>query len=175
MISPDKARQPYRMIDVLWWDLQMQYEITLSRKNYFLDINVMRLLNIETDGNIFGWHYHWNILPMHARWILTILRKCICCALCFFPVHECEIWKVKIDTFRCFCQYVRWSKSHFPIFLRQIVCFKVIIICYYHINLLYDAIPHGKVHGADMGPTWCRQDPGGPMLATWTLLSGVFI
>ena len=25
-----------------------------------------------------------------------------------------------------------------------------------------------------MGPTWGRQDPGGPMLAPWSLLSGVF-
>ena len=29
-----------------------------------------------------------------------------------------------------------------------------------------------KVHGANMGPIWGRQDPGGPMLAPWTLLSG---
>ena len=28
-----------------------------------------------------------------------------------------------------------------------------------------------KVHGANMGPIWGRQDPGGPMLSPWTLLS----
>ena len=32
--------------------------------------------------------------------------------------------------------------------------------------------PDSKVHGANMGPTWGRQNPGGPMLAPWTLLSG---
>ena len=32
--------------------------------------------------------------------------------------------------------------------------------------------PDRKIHGADVGPTWGRQDPGGPMLAPWTLLSG---
>ena len=32
--------------------------------------------------------------------------------------------------------------------------------------------PDSKVHGANMGPIWGRQDPGGPMLAPWTLLSG---
>ena len=32
--------------------------------------------------------------------------------------------------------------------------------------------PDNKVHGANMGPIWGRQDPGGPMLAPWTLLSG---
>ena len=34
--------------------------------------------------------------------------------------------------------------------------------------------PDSKVHGTIMGPIWGRQDPGGPMLAPWTLLSGVF-
>ena len=33
-------------------------------------------------------------------------------------------------------------------------------------------IPDSKVHGANMGPIWGRQDPGGPMLAPRTLLSG---
>ena len=32
--------------------------------------------------------------------------------------------------------------------------------------------PVSKVHGANMGPIWGRQDPGGPKLAPWTLLSG---
>ena len=34
------------------------------------------------------------------------------------------------------------------------------------------AYPDNKVYGANMGPTRGRQDPGGPMLAPWTLLSG---
>ena len=32
-----------------------------------------------------------------------------------------------------------------------------------------------KVHGASMGPIWGQQDPGGPMLAPWTLLSGTLM
>ena len=41
------------------------------------------------------------------------------------------------------------------------------------IGLHYD-IPDSKVHGANMGPIWGRQDPGGPhVLAPWTLLSGM--
>ena len=32
--------------------------------------------------------------------------------------------------------------------------------------------PDNKVHRANTGPTWGRQDPGGPILAPWTLLSG---
>ena len=34
-------------------------------------------------------------------------------------------------------------------------------------------ITDSKVRGANVGPTWGRQNPGGPMLATWTVLSGI--
>ena len=36
-----------------------------------------------------------------------------------------------------------------------------------------DKYPDNKVHGANMGPIWGRQEPDGPMLAPWTLLSGI--
>ena len=32
--------------------------------------------------------------------------------------------------------------------------------------------PDSKVHGANMGPIWGRQDPGVPHVGPWTLLSG---
>ena len=40
--------------------------------------------------------------------------------------------------------------------------------------------PDSKVHGANMGPTWGRQDPGGPFvgpknLAIWGLLLALMI
>ena len=34
-------------------------------------------------------------------------------------------------------------------------------------------VPDSKVHGANMGPTWGRQDPGGPHVGPMNLLSGV--
>ena len=34
-------------------------------------------------------------------------------------------------------------------------------------------VPDSKVYGANIGPIWGRQDPVGPMLAPWTLLSGL--
>ena len=34
-------------------------------------------------------------------------------------------------------------------------------------------IPDSKVHGANMGLTWVLSAPDGPMLAPWTLLSGM--
>ena len=36
-----------------------------------------------------------------------------------------------------------------------------------------DIIPDSKVHGANMGLICGQQDPGGPMLAPWTFLSGM--
>ena len=32
-----------------------------------------------------------------------------------------------------------------------------------------DVIPDSKVHGANMGPIWGRQDPGGPHIGTMNL------
>ena len=39
-------------------------------------------------------------------------------------------------------------------------------------NQVLDASPDSKVHGANMGPIWGRQGPGGPHVGPWTLLSG---
>ena len=45
----------------------------------------------------------------------------------------------------------------------------------------YKSIPDSKVHGANMGPIWGRQDPGGPHVglmnfAIWdTLLLRIFL
>ena len=40
--------------------------------------------------------------------------------------------------------------------------------------LVYKCLPDNKVHGANKGPIWDRQDPGGPHVAPWTLLSGSY-
>ena len=39
-------------------------------------------------------------------------------------------------------------------------------------QLIYVSYHDSKVYGTNMGPTWGRQDPDGPVLAPWTLLSG---
>ena len=41
-------------------------------------------------------------------------------------------------------------------------------------NSLYQSIPDSKIHGVNVGPTWGRQDPGGPHvchtnLAIWDM------
>ena len=37
---------------------------------------------------------------------------------------------------------------------------------------LYKPSPHSKVHGANIWSIWGRQDPGGPQVGPWILLSG---
>ena len=41
-----------------------------------------------------------------------------------------------------------------------------------NLSMRYDNSPNSKVYMANRGPIWGRQDPGGSMLAPWTLLSG---
>ena len=36
-------------------------------------------------------------------------------------------------------------------------------------EVFYPNIPGSKVHGANMGPIWCRQDPGGPHVGPMNL------
>ena len=55
---------------------------------------------------------------------------------------------------------------------RDRVC--LILLCVISIYISSSGcIPDSKVHGANMGSIWGRQNPGGPMLAPWTLLSGM--
>ena len=64
--------------------------------------------------------------------------------------------------------YVRWVPPKHPISSHAMS-----IAATHSLNGGIDRTsPDGKVHGAYMGPTWGRQDPGGPMLAPWSLLSG---
>ena len=38
-----------------------------------------------------------------------------------------------------------------------------------HKYILLESVPDSKVHEAYMGPTWGRQDPGGPRVGPMTL------
>ena len=40
---------------------------------------------------------------------------------------------------------------------------------------IHNESPDRKVHGANMGPIWDRQDPGGPHVDQWTLLYGMIL
>ena len=42
------------------------------------------------------------------------------------------------------------------------------VVCYY--NAIQCNIPDSKVHGANMGPIWGRQDPGGPHVGPMNLV-----
>ena len=45
--------------------------------------------------------------------------------------------------------------------------------CHYT-GMMVSSSGDSKVHGDNMGPNWGRQDPGGPHVGPWTLLSGAF-
>ena len=47
------------------------------------------------------------------------------------------------------------------------------VIAYPYPNL--DNFPDSKVHGANMGPIWCRQDPGGPDIGPMTFAIWVYV
>ena len=40
--------------------------------------------------------------------------------------------------------------------------FSITHFCYMFYMIWYETYPDSKVHGANMGPIWGRQDPGGP-------------
>ena len=69
-----------------------------------------------------------------------------------FPADKCHY---------ALCMAAPWRGSDFSITRR-----------------LWAPVPYSssdsKVRGANMGPIWGRQDPGGPMLVPWTLLPGTF-
>ena len=51
----------------------------------------------------------------------------------------------------------------------DVVCVHCIYYIYVYTYIVY---PDSKVYGADMGPTWGRQDPGGPHVGHMNLPSG---
>ena len=55
------------------------------------------------------------------------------------------------------------------------LCFYRLFLCLVLAVSHYQGYPDSKVHGAHTGPTWGRQDPGGPQvghmnLAIWVIL-----
>ena len=86
---------------------------------------------------------------------------------------EWHIWQVSTPT-----KYVIYNKqSVVQLYEKQRntmnsgnrACHPIGVVGGYHSGDL----PDSKIHGANMGPIWGRQDPGGPMLAPWVLLSGL--
>ena len=45
----------------------------------------------------------------------------------------------------------------------------------YSTSFLFNVYPDSKVHGANMGPTWDRQDPGGPHVGPMNLAIWVYV
>ena len=76
----------------------------------------------------------------------------------------------------CFC-FSSWTACHSALISHKIIKIVSIHFC---VQLsaqtcVHKRFPDSKVHGTNTGPIWGRQDPGGPMLAPWTLLSGLLL
>ena len=109
-----------------------------------------------------SWSYsvYLNLLEMRSnrRYQISIvlfgISSChVQCRRVFFDASQHFIKSKKKCLQSCNC-----SSEHF----------KVLGGCF-NTKILF---PDSKVQGSNMGPIWGRQDPGGPMLAPWTLLSG---
>ena len=67
--------------------------------------------------------------------------------------------------------------SIFHVVSVNIVAYDVLVLR--HQQAQYPIPPDSKIHGANMGPTWGRQDPGGPHvghtnLAIWAVIQELF-
>ena len=76
----------------------------------------------------------------------------------------------------CFC-FSSWTACHNALISHKIIKIVSIHFC---VQLsaqtcVHKRFPDGKVHGTNTGPIWGWQDPGGPMLVPWTLLSGLLL
>ena len=71
--------------------------------------------------------------------------------------------------------------SHCVVFCCALLCFVVFWYMFvptsFRVTLmaLEQPYPDNKVHGANMGPTWGRQDPGGPHVGPMDLAIGVWL
>ena len=77
------------------------------------------------------------------------------------------VWKSLIKSYNHILQEWRRYEMH-------AIC--IWIVCNIHMlnnEMSLISIPDSKVHGANMGPTWADRTQVGPMLAPWTLLSGM--
>ena len=76
------------------------------------------------------------------------------------------------------CKTAHWHWPHVNVW--RVSCgsvFNMLLVLsiafYFHHNI-WGCIPDSKVHEANMGPFWGQQYQVGPMLAPWTLLSGMY-
>ena len=69
----------------------------------------------------------------------------------FYPIHEYSNWHKAVSMSY---KMIKWS------FIKYHSCLENNTIAFRHLTA--DIYPDSKVHGANMGPIWDRQDPGGP-------------
>ena len=144
--------------------------------NRHWDQDKMDATFLTTFSNKFPWmkilrkiqfKFHWNLFP---RVQLTIMQYWFRQWLGTDKAtrHYINRWWPHLLTHICVTR-LRWVKSlhlAFPFCLTPTTMI---------VSVSVWNIPDGKVHVSNMGPTWVLSAPDGPMLAPWTLLSGMAI
>ena len=121
------------------------YNVLLRMLKYF--VRSIDSIVIQTFANFFGRNYllfmkFFHLLNNHLasrrnNWFANLLLACL------------YAWWINVQClFACTMQWMQeWVRPKYM---------------YHWIVLTCGRIPDNKVHGADMGPIWGRQDPGGP-------------
>ena len=113
--------------------------------------------------------YNWEF---SKKWTHSIILYEQCKHICLF-LFLCYVL-VTLFSFQCwpiFCQTAQLSLRQwydFPVTVRK-SC-RILPLCITH---WYHSYPDSKVHGANVGHIWGRQDPGGPHIGHMNLAIGV--
>ena len=105
-------------------------------------------------SQVCGYGFHW-------RWVIPGLHNTVSCH--YNAVKYITILSTAMQWLRQTPTLYSQKESHF---------YPPQVNYWGRFSSNLDNTPDSKVHGAHMGPIWGWQDPGGPMLAPWTLLSG---
>ena len=110
------------------------------------------------------WEWISNFIPHFMMYITT-----------YPSLWDCHV--IMGITSHCVIQYIPWNIKQFGCASLYFgYCIVFMYACDSYIYILQGCFTWAVIwilpHGANMGPIWGRQDPGGPMLAPWTLLSG---
>ena len=108
----------------------------------------------------------------------------------FRVIHAKRKWSTNLFAFAILCHYVSQETISMVDCILISACYNEIVpsICHgqkidtvmsltrwIDYQIMSHTDPDRKVHGANMGSIWGRQDPGGPHVGPWTSLSGMVI
>ena len=164
-----------------FWKVIYNFKVTLAKNCHFAIKSLRKIImlwsltifvrNEEADGSWWSWPllvlgYIGDRSERMSWWDICFDHEsCQGSVHMMNGIQPGKLWKTKLpdllsnggNLFHRLC-FLFWKHSH-----NVHPCFDSSCMIPY---------PDSKIHGANMGPIWGWQDPGGPMLAPWTLLSG---